>query len=604
MINELDSIKQILNSKINSNNYSQEELDKLTEIFNIVLRVNNNISDLKLLDDLTINYLIEKNMISEEEKSFIESNRYYESVYNKPLDENTIIKIKEIIQRIITRIMNINKSVENKEINTLLNIVDNNFIGITEEQLDMLFNEIKNSNLSLEDKRDIFIYISVNSLENVNKEVEEIVEEKEEIENIGISLEEAIEVFSKYGYDFNSLDNYYKNYLLQKGVYKKIDDIFNVLKENNIDLNNNFDINLLDRYQYSICEILVKSDSTCVSEIIKSCIENDLVIDGKIPFYQIVEDPGRFIKEKREYRRRFNKGGDGTGSNREVGKYESYLANVKHFKEMCERIYGNEINFLKRIYEKCNGSLLTYPHKRVLEIERILKTYGLTEKDFFESATTVFMTMRHADVLDTAIELGLIDYFKKNQSRLSISTIGDLPDLLYAASTDKANSFKSGSKKNFIGIAEPTITLRQSMLKEKCKSIAMPKGIYGVALSDKVFQMYEMFDKTLESSDFDINTALRMADSEDINTIKVLEEKFKKDDLTYEINGTIISRLKVLRIYSALNDLIKTLDQNKSEYLVLLYSLSKNSYFTPEQIISFSHAYKDAKEEMMRGKSI
>jgi hypothetical protein len=59
----------------------------------------------------------------------------------------------------------------------------------------MLFNEIKNSNLSLEDKRDIFIYISVNSLENVNKEVEEIVEEKEEIEDTGISLEEAIEVF-------------------------------------------------------------------------------------------------------------------------------------------------------------------------------------------------------------------------------------------------------------------------------------------------------------------------------------------------------------------------------------------------------------------------
>lgn len=604
MTNELDSIKEILNSKINSNSYSQEELDKITEIFNIVLRVNNNISDLKLLDDLTLNYLIEKNMISEEEKSFIESNRYYESVYNKPLDENTIIKIKEIIQRIITRIMNINKSVENKEINTLLDIVENNFIGITEEQLDMLFNEIKNSNLSLEDKRDIFIYISVNSLENVNKEVEEIVEEKEEIEDTGISLEEAIEVFSKYGYDFNKLDNYYKNYILQNGVYNRIDDIFNVLKENDIDLNNNFGINLLDRYQYSICKILVKSDSTCVSEIIRSCIENDLVIDGKVPFYQIVEDPGRFIKEKREYRRRFNKGGDGPSSSKDVGKYESYLSNVKHFKEMCERIYGDEVNFLKRIYEKCNGSLLTYPHKKVLEIERILKTYGLTEKDFFESATTVFMTMRHADVLDTAIELGLLDYFKKNQSRLSISTIGDLPDLLYAASIDKENSFKSGSKKNFIGIAEPTITLRQSMLKEKCKSIVMPKGIYGVALSDKVFQMYEMFDKTLESSEFDINTALRMADSEDINTIKVLEEKFKKDDLTYEINGTIISRLKVLRIYSALNDLIKTLDQNKSEYLVLLYSLSKNSYFTPEQIISFSHAYKDAKEEMMRGKSI
>ena len=126
---ELETIKNILNSKT-KNNYSLEELDKLAEVFGIALRVYNNVNDLKILDDLTIEYLINKNIITEEEKNYLEEFRNYTRVYNQQLDEETVNKIKKIIKKIIIEVKNINDSIERKEIKNLIFIHINFLYGI------------------------------------------------------------------------------------------------------------------------------------------------------------------------------------------------------------------------------------------------------------------------------------------------------------------------------------------------------------------------------------------------------------------------------------------------------------------------------------------
>lgn len=597
MSNEFEIINSILDSNAKTKiEYSPEELDKLTSIFNQLMMITEDPKNIKNLTEESLQFLLKKSIINNQQYEYLNVYSYYISL-NMELKEESIKNIKKIISYMIDKLKNINEIVENKEIKELKKVVDNEFCGVNENQLDSIFKMILESKLSLEEKRDLFINISINSIENVNKTLEEADDEIK-----GITREEALELFKKYGYDFNYLEKKYQEVILKSANYQRMLGIFDVLKEYDINLYNDFNHNIIKDQQYNICEILTKSNAKCVKGIINNCFENDFIKDGKVMFYLLIEDPGKFINEKREYRRRINRGVTSESSEYESGKFESYLANVKYFKEICDRLYGEKVKFLKRLYEKSNGSLLNYPHKKILEIEKVLKTYGFSEKDYFESATSVFMTMHHADVLDTAIELGLLDYLKMNQSRLSLSLEGELPDLLYIASLDPNNSFRKDKKTNFGGEKEDSIKLKLSSLRETRRLVAIPQGIKSVFLSKEVFEMYRMFDERLANCDFDISKALDMIESDEFNNLKVLENNFKKDYLTYEINGLKISRLKVLRIYSALNNL--TLDPEKSEYLVLLYALTKNSYFTREQIVSFAHTFKAKKDEEMKGRAL
>ncbi len=609
-MNELELIKKLLNSKLESSTkYTPDQLDGLVTASNILLKINGNIRFLGQLNDSALECLKNLNIISLQEENYLRTYRYISCTYNDELKEESINNIKRIIGEVARRISELSNTIENKEIRDLVKVVDNNFYNITEKQLDLLFGLISESDLELGQKRDLFIYVSVNSI----KYQDELLEEQEEEEEIikGIFQEECIELFSKYGYDFNEFSEKNRNYIMSDGNYDRIDGILSVLKKYNIDLRNNLNHNIIKTKQNNICEIFVKSNKESVERIIKTWIENDFVEDGVALFYVMVEEPYKFIEEKREYRRRGRpeKPKKNT-SGEESGRHHSYIKNIKFFTEICHRLYGEDINYLKLIYERGNASVLNYPHDKVLEVDRILKAYGLSEKDYFESATTVFMSMHHADVLDLAIELDVLDYIKNNQSRFSLPAerkrdIDDekkadrrVFDLLYLASINRNIAFSSSNKTNFVGEIVPSFVLNQSLLSTKLASVEIPKGIDGIAYNKEIFKMFE---ERVESSDFDISAALKMLESDDINPIKVLDTCFKEDDYVYIINGIRISRNKVLRIYSALSGL--DLDPKIGKYNMILYALTRNSYLTSDEIISLAVSYNKAEEEMkMKGR--
>ena len=599
-MNELNNIKNILNSKLQlDSSFSQDDFDRLPEVLSRTVKASEDIKNLKLLDDATIDYLKNKNLISIQQANYIGIYRYTVCDYNGNLEESSIKILKELLKQIIDSIVSINKQVENKEIRDLLSVVDNRFFNITEEQLDLLFNTISESDYSLEQKRDMFLYISINSI----KYADELLLENEEKEVAkGMSIEECIELFSKYGYDFNILSNANKLKFTLNGNYERVDNNFKAFQDNNIDLNNNCNNNLFLKKQNQLCEILIKTTPTCIDRIISTCKEHEFLENGEVKLYSIIESPSNFILRKREYKVKKYTGNGKAGGEGEVGSHQDYIENIEHFTEMCKELYGDRVNFLSKIYEgKDSASLLGFPHKRILEIERILQIYGFSRKDYFESATSVFSTMHHADVLDVAIELDVIDYLKKNQSRLSISLSDEILDLLYIASLNKDIAFSPQNTTNFAGDPISKYVLNSGLLRQIKNKTEIPRGINNIEYDENIIQKFGIFEERLNNSEFDIETALEMSKDYEINIVKVFENKFKKDDLVYEIEGIRISRMKVLRILSALNGI--EVDKETGEDVLLLYILTRNSYLTKEQIEKVTREYKSAKEELM-GRSL
>ena len=600
-MNELTNIKDILNSKLHKETiFSPDDLDRLTEIFSKLVKANNNIKELRLFDDATLHYLLDKELIDETQFNHLKAYRYLTCEYGDKLESSSLKILKDIISQVIFNVKNINQEVENKEIKALIKAVDNRFNNITEEQLDLLFSTISDSNYSLEEKRDMFLYISVNTIKYGDELIEEVEEEQEqEQQDKGMTEAQCKELFNKYGYDFDLLNNSNKLRFIINGIYEKVDNNFKVFKDNNINLYNNCNYNIFLKKQAQICDILVRGDVNCIQGVIDTCRDNELVQDGEIKLYLTVSEPSNFVRKKREYKiRRHSNGGEGSGTG-ERGSYQDFVANVEYFTEKCNKLFNGKINFLNRLYEfKDGAALLSYPHQRILEIERILKAYGFSEQDFFEAATSVFATMHHADILDIAVELDVLDYIKKNRSRLSISVNDEVVKLLYVASLNKEVAFSPENRANFAGETVPKYYLNATVLKQLLDKTEIPQGIESLPY-DK--NLHKILEDRVADSDFDIETALEKANSEEISIIKVLEEKFKKDDLVYEIAGTRVSRNKVLRIFSAISDL--DIDFKSKEYPILKYALTRNSYFTKDQIISLMKAYHNAKEEM-KGKNI
>ena len=198
-MNELEKIQRIVEKKVINKEYSDEELDKFSNIVGYIVKIKESISNISLLSREYIDFLISKNIISNIDGKLLESYKIVLKV-GKELSEESVRKINDIIEKISEKLREINNSLKNTNVKLLLDKIQNGIKDLDSEELDLLFELIKESKYPLEYKRDLLIYVSL----NVIKFTDDYSADYKEIEETekGMTEEQCKKLFEKYGYLF------------------------------------------------------------------------------------------------------------------------------------------------------------------------------------------------------------------------------------------------------------------------------------------------------------------------------------------------------------------------------------------------------------------
>lgn len=255
--------------------------------------------------------------------------------------------------------------------------------------------------------------------------------------------------------------------------------------------------------------------------------------------------------------------------------------------------YENNVKFLNSKNIKCSDvlsdcvtffSFKTSTNKKIYEF---LQKYLIPLKDQYGRTKKGFSALKHNgifDNLDIGIECGCYEYYKDNITVLIDNKINMYRIKLAEKKNHSASEFfDEVNMKNNLGVKK---VLRRS---------ALEKGQFGEN-QYKTFDQYnavtidnyinsdtvELYDKILKS-----NENINITDiSERDYYIQKLDNAYMKNDLIYDFDGVIISRLKVLRFYQTLI----SSPEIEPSYDVLLYVITKLSMLDEEEmniIISF-----------------
>ena len=169
--------------------------------------------------------------------------------------------------------------------------------------------------------------------------------------------------------------------------------------------------------------------------------------------------------------------------------------------------------------------------------------------------------------IDRFIELGLYNYIKCN-----ISVIAPRPRIaktIYALQNNP-NILKEEIRQDL----GTTQVINDNYIKSIPDHIAseIQSNWINIDLTNEKFKTYREILRTNQNTDINLDLISNN------NIITLLEENYKKDEVTYDIDGVLISRLKVLRIFTTLYNNGYTDDNS------LMYAIVYNSLITQEQL--------------------
>lgn len=588
-MNELESIKKLVASKIKNHNYTDEEVGRLLTILNNLYLIGNNANKVSVLEN-DLMFLQEKGFIELSDVMDIRASIIVSEYHDLP--DDMIKKILTILGNIYEKINVLKESIEHNEYQELLNKINKGLKNLNDKDIDNLMNLIKNSELEFSVKKSLLIFLSFNLI----KFNDEYQDDFDNIENSnkGITEEECIELFNKYGYSFKEMfSSENKSTIINKGNYQQIDDILALLKEKNINLNT-FISNINKQNNFTI--ILIKSNNNCIKRVLDFSSKYHLYEkeDG-IDFASMINKVSKFILRKITYKKKERKKPSESSDSEYIhGSHQDFFKNVEFFEEMCERVHpGYGLTFISRFYEKHEGDLLEcYSHDKILEADRVLKLYGIEEKDYFRCATSAFSSSNHADTIDFMIEIDLLDYLLNNPS--TFATIGAIShDVLFIASKNKAHNFEKKEAYDFIGKPFTKIVFKDNAKAQISNLLEEnPKIIPDLFINSEEFKSEEYkniavsFDDLIESDSIDFDIVLEEINNpKSTSIVKVLEENFRSGKYLYVIGGVRISRLKVLRIYNTFLKKERELTEKISdEKTKLCYAIARKSYITEDEM--------------------
>lgn len=367
---------------------------------------------------------------------------------------------------------------------------------------------------------------------------------------------------------------HWKNKLLNYGNYEKMEELLEFLRKKNLN------------FIFDLPEILTKTLLYSSIQEIEQVI--NIAKENEINYYELLKSqPVIFFPTVRETKNHSKKYQNSSSEQKTSGALTNFLGNINFLKEnnfpINEIFKSSPVFFIRspktqrKVYErlKMYGIFLQYPN-------------GNQKKSFSVLGTTDILSK-----IDIGIECGCYDYYQDNTTKLVNPNLN-----LYRVKLAR-----------LLGIGEDEIFCkRYSTTKgetKKCLSELFWKNNsdkFGKSPEDtyKIYQScpqetyidkdnIEIYNNIISNRENDKITALVLNDY----LIRQLDSQFKDDqnDLIYNFNGVIISRLKVLRYYQTLisdSNIISGKD-------VLLYAITLHSMLNQDEVNAINECLKSVK---------
>lgn len=385
-------------------------------------------------------------------------------------------------------------------------------------------------------------------------EVSEIIEENQHL----IDEQILIDLFAKYGYDYNLLRKEKKTLLTHYGRVDKITSIFEALK--------NFKVN--NDYINNLATILVYSSPEIVNSIFDN-IESDKTneLSAQLLFDHYMSTPNLFISGRKVDRKN-----SGTGTidiEGEIGLFNNYQANRRFFIEHHIPI-ASAINKCISVFGTKNQTLEdTYAKFKSYDISDAIifgKLSCLSAKDVYE-------------MMDLLIENKCEAHLLNNISQSVKFSTAIIRRIILARMLGQDVMHSDGRFYGYISnLKNKSLSIKAKMTEEELdqktgevigeteyfdtESLQVEKEVYDNQVADVIYS--------------------RNLDTENNKYISYLDNYFldSTSSILYNIQGVLISRRKVLRVYG---ELIKKHDWENNKNL-LLYAITYKSILNREQL--------------------
>ena len=470
------------------------------------------------------------------------------------------------------------KELFDKKIDTykeLLNKITNpkNKSFITElDLLDEMCNEL---NIDIGTKKLILIAIL-----NYNKELfnKQMVEEKVEPKVERLDINNVVDLFKKYDYDFKQLKPKQQDFILNYASIVNMDEVFETLKRLHFPHFN------LPKDSSKLATILINCDRKTI----------EMVVDFSKSRGITPADLTALVPVLVEQRTRNVKKGTTRGPQEETpiiaGKSKDYMDNVVFLENL-----GFDINY---IYNKCR-ELLVVNHERLKQNLEAFNTYGFKfDQDSLGNLThpalSCLLSNNFIEVVDQFIEIcpkGLA-YIRENMSR--ILTYSDPKGILFYniyASYMETNEYgddlvpEGPFNKHFQLRGEITRYAGSGYKNIPYRGVTEENKQEKTMTINPLIKNNDLFEEKVQEVKTECKALKDLVSTN--KTLEKLDEYIDQSNpLRYNFNGTLISKLKVERIYNILLNYGLENEEDSLLYAVLYNTIiNKEDYEKVKQIV-------------------
>lgn len=540
---DLENLKNILKkfdiNTIIANSNILSDLDLIEEEKELI-------DTLKNLDANVLKYILDLGLDEKQEKILSD-------IKNKV--ETKITELESINEETIKERINYNKILLSKIKNKTINLIDSRDISYIVELL--VKNDFPVSAqievLKLINKINLDIYSNI--------DVEEVISSEKEETNI--DKDELAKILSAHKIDFNSLKEENRTKLIKYGVLSQIEEILCTLEEQGLH-------NIKSREDILV-NILIYSSKKIIDDNMKLVKERNIVSLAYINptmFYPAM----KVVTNKRPYIKSGPTPGERTSKT--SGSSNFLKGNIELLDEL-----GIDP---EEVYSKCATYFYGNP-KLKRRLLKNLELYGINLRDNLSSYALLSTGAAVLDTLDKAIENGAYEYCLEYQSRLGSNNRVNYYRIKYAKKLyEEGNPLgrKTPFNARYVNAkGRETYVLSSDFTKATSEKYGSEeqdtKRLYGS--KEIAVENQELISTILSNSRCDVITDISRLNSKIVSLDKLY---MSEDGITYNFNGVIISRNKVLRYAEKLitSPNIELTDST------LLYIITRNSMLDENEL--------------------
>ena len=504
------------------------------------------IDTLKNLDANVLKYILDLGLDEKQEKILSD-------IKNKV--ETKITELESINEETIKERINYNKILLSKIKNKTINLIDSRDISYIVELLA---------------KNDFPVSAQIEVLKLINKinldiysniDVEEVISSEKEETNI--DKDELAKILSAHKIDFNSLKEENRTKLIKYGVLSQIEEILCTLEEQGLH-------NIKSREDILV-NILIYSSKKIIDDNMKLVKERNIVSLAYINptmFYPAM----KVVTNKRPYIKSGPTPGERTSKT--SGSSNFLKGNIELLDEL-----GIDP---EEVYSKCATYFYGNP-KLKRRLLKNLELYGINLRDNLSSYALLSTGAAVLDTLDKAIENGAYEYCLEYQSRLGSNNRVNYYRIKYAKKLyEEGNPLgrKTPFNARYVNAkGRETYVLSSDFTKATSEKYGSEeqdtKRLYGS--KEIAVENQELISTILSNSRCDVITDISRLNSKIVSLDKLY---MSEDGITYNFNGVIISRNKVLRYAEKLitSPNIELTDST------LLYIITRNSMLDENEL--------------------